>query len=116
MARVAIEWPQRIEARLRGAYAIRVVYDPPTGLPSAGTAHRDLDVVHLLPRADLPDHRRPLDPPPVRLTVTLVREGDVCSLIGAKRYDAPWKDIESQRSIPPAECNKVRVPSATRYG
>jgi superfamily II DNA or RNA helicase len=37
------------------------------------------------------------------------REGDVFSLIGPKRYDAPWKDIESQGSIAPAECTEVRV-------
>jgi hypothetical protein len=33
----------------------------------------------------------------------------VFSLIGPKRYDAPWKDIESQGSIAPAECTEVRV-------
>ena len=31
------------------------------------------------------------------------------SLIGPKRYDAPWKDIESQGWIAPAECTEVRV-------
>ncbi len=31
------------------------------------------------------------------------------SLIGPKRYDAPWKDIESQGWIAPAECVEVRV-------
>ena len=47
------------------------------------------------------------------LTATLVREdgreGDVFSLIGPKRYDAPWKDIESQGWIAPADCIEVRV-------
>ncbi|MGH3502383.1 MAG: helicase-related protein, partial [Nocardioidaceae bacterium] len=47
------------------------------------------------------------------LTATLIREdgreGDVFSLIGPKRYDAPWKDIESQGYIAPAECVEVRV-------
>src|SRR5205814_6783163 len=47
------------------------------------------------------------------LTATLVREdgreGDVFSLIGPKRYDAPWKDIESQGWIAPASCVEVRV-------
>ena len=47
------------------------------------------------------------------LTATLVREdgreGDVFSLIGPKRYDAPWKDIEAQGWIAPAECTEVRV-------
>ena len=31
------------------------------------------------------------------------------SLIGPKRYDAPWKDIEAQGWIAPAECVEVRV-------
>jgi DNA excision repair protein ERCC-3 len=47
------------------------------------------------------------------LTATLIREdgreGDVFSLIGPKRYDAPWKDIEAQGWIAPAECIEVRV-------
>ncbi|MGH8860064.1 MAG: helicase-related protein, partial [Jatrophihabitantaceae bacterium] len=37
------------------------------------------------------------------------REGDVFSLIGPKRYDAPWKDIENQGWIAPADCTEVRV-------
>ncbi len=71
------------------------------------------DEVHLLPApifrmtADLQARRR------IGLTATLVREdgreGDVFSLIGPKRYDAPWKDIESQGWIAPAECTEVRV-------
>ena len=71
------------------------------------------DEVHLLPApifrltADLQSRRR------LGLTATLVREdgreGDVFSLIGPKRYDAPWKDIESQGWIAPAECMEVRV-------
>jgi DNA excision repair protein ERCC-3 len=71
------------------------------------------DEVHLLPApifrltADLQSRRR------LGLTATLVREdgreGDVFSLIGPKRYDAPWKDIESQGWIAPAECVEVRV-------
>jgi DNA excision repair protein ERCC-3 len=47
------------------------------------------------------------------LTATLVREdgreGDVFSLIGPKRYDAPWKQIEQQGYISPAACFEVRV-------
>jgi DNA excision repair protein ERCC-3 len=78
------------------------------------------DEVHLLPApifrmtADLQARRR------LGLTATLVREdgreGDVFSLIGPKRYDAPWKDIESQGWIAPADCVEVRVtlPSAER--
>jgi DNA excision repair protein ERCC-3 len=71
------------------------------------------DEVHLLPApifrltADLQSRRR------LGLTATLVREdgreGDVFSLIGPKRYDAPWKDIEAQGWIAPADCTEVRV-------
>ena len=71
------------------------------------------DEVHLLPApifrltADLQARRR------LGLTATLIREdgreGDVFSLIGPKRYDAPWKDIESQGYIAPADCVEVRV-------
>jgi DNA excision repair protein ERCC-3 len=71
------------------------------------------DEVHLLPApvfrmtADLQARRR------LGLTATLVREdgreGDVFSLIGPKRFDAPWKDIEAQGYIAPADCIEVRV-------
>ncbi|MFK5582556.1 MULTISPECIES: DNA repair helicase XPB [unclassified Serinicoccus] len=71
------------------------------------------DEVHLLPApifrmtADLQARRR------LGLTATLVREdgreSDVFSLIGPKRYDAPWKDIETQGYIAPADCVEVRV-------
>ena len=71
------------------------------------------DEVHLLPApifrmtANLQARRR------IGLTATLIREdgreGDVFSLIGPKRYDAPWKDIEAQGYIAPAECIEVRV-------
>ncbi|MDQ1365273.1 MAG: excision repair protein, partial [Acidimicrobiaceae bacterium] len=37
------------------------------------------------------------------------REDDVFSLIGPKRYDAPWRDIEAQGWIAPANCTEVRV-------
>jgi DNA excision repair protein ERCC-3 len=47
------------------------------------------------------------------LTATLVREdgreGDVFSLIGPKRFDAPWKEIEAQGFISPASCYEVRI-------
>ncbi len=78
------------------------------------------DEVHLLPApvfrmtADLQARRR------LGLTATLVREdgreGEVFSLIGPKRYDAPWKDIEAQGYIAPAQCTEVRValPQADR--
>ncbi|SFK18075.1 DNA repair helicase XPB [Cellulomonas sp. KH9] len=71
------------------------------------------DEVHLLPApifrmtADLQARRR------LGLTATLVREDgredEVFSLIGPKRFDAPWKDIESQGYIAPAECVEVRL-------
>ncbi len=71
------------------------------------------DEVHLLPApifrftADIQSRRR------LGLTATLVREdgmeGEVFSLIGPKRYDVPWKEIESQGYIAPAECIEVRV-------
>ena len=71
------------------------------------------DEVHLLPApvfrmaADIQSRRR------LGLTATLVREdgraGDVFSLIGPKRYDAPWRDIEAQGWIAPARCVEVRV-------
>ena len=71
------------------------------------------DEVHLLPApifrltADLQSRRR------LGLTATLIREdgreGVVFSLIGPKRYDAPWKDIENQGWIAPADCTEVRV-------
>ncbi|AWT26865.1 hypothetical protein Csp1_21040 [Corynebacterium provencense] len=71
------------------------------------------DEVHLLPApvfrmtSDLQSRRR------LGLTATLVREDgredDVFSLIGPKRYDAPWKDIEAQGFIAPADCTEVRV-------
>ncbi len=71
------------------------------------------DEVHLLPApifkmtADLQARRR------LGLTATLVREdgreSDVFSLIGPKRFDAPWKDIEAQGYIAPAKCFEIRV-------
>jgi DNA excision repair protein ERCC-3 len=48
------------------------------------------------------------------LTATLVREdnreGDIFSLIGPKRYDAPWAEVEAAGWIAPAVCTEVRVP------
>jgi DNA excision repair protein ERCC-3 len=71
------------------------------------------DEVHLLPApifrmtADLQARRR------LGLTATLVREDgredDVFTLIGPKRFDAPWKEIEAQGWIAPADCVEVRV-------
>lgn len=71
------------------------------------------DEVHLLPApvfrvtAELQTVRR------VGLTATLVREdgceGDVFSLVGPKRYDIPWKDLEGQGWIATARCTEIRV-------
>ncbi len=72
------------------------------------------DEVHLLPApvfritAELQARRR------LGLTATLVREDgredDVFSLIGPKKYDVPWKDLEQQGWIATANCHEVRIP------
>lgn len=71
------------------------------------------DEVHLLPApvfritAEIQAKRR------LGLTATLVREdgreADVFSLIGPKRYDVPWRDLEKQGWIATAECHEIRV-------
>lgn len=71
------------------------------------------DEVHLLPApvfrvvAELQAVRR------VGLTATLVREdgcqGHVFSLVGPKRYDVPWKELEKTGFIASAECIEIRV-------
>ena len=71
------------------------------------------DEVHMLPApvfrvvAELQAVRR------VGLTATLVREdgceGYVFSLVGPKRYDVPWKELEREHWIASAECIEVRV-------
>ena len=72
------------------------------------------DEVHLLPApvfritSELQARRR------LGLTATLVREDgreeDVFSLIGPKKYDVPWKDLERQGWIATAQCHEVRIP------
>jgi len=72
------------------------------------------DEVHMLPApvfrmtADLQATRR------LGLTATLVREDgrerDVFSLIGPKRYELPWKQLEHTGDIAPLYCEEVRVP------
>nr|WP_221308814.1 DNA repair helicase XPB [Nocardiopsis mwathae] len=104
---VTIATYQVMAARRKGVYSHLELFDA-----------RDwgliiYDEVHLLPApifrmtADLQARRR------LGLTATLVREdgreGDVFSLIGPKRYDAPWKEMENQGWIAPAECVEVRV-------
>jgi len=75
------------------------------------------DEVHLLPApifritAELQARRR------LGLTATLIREdgkeGDVFALIGPKRYDVPWRELEGQGFIAAAECTEIRVPQDT---
>jgi DNA excision repair protein ERCC-3 len=70
------------------------------------------DEVHLLPApvfrvtADIQARRR------LGLTATLVREdgreGDVFTLIGPKKYDVPWRVLESKGWIAEAACSEVR--------
>ncbi|MCL4395788.1 MAG: DEAD/DEAH box helicase [Chloroflexi bacterium] len=72
------------------------------------------DEVHLLPApvfritAEIQARRR------LGMTATLVREdgreGDVFSLVGPKKYDVPWKELETQGWIAPAECHEIRIP------
>lgn len=71
------------------------------------------DEVHLLPA---PVFRATAQIQAVRrlgLTATLVREDgkepDVFTLIGPKRFDTPWRDLEAQGWIAPARCAEVRV-------
>ncbi len=71
------------------------------------------DEVHLLPApifrmtAEVQARRR------LGLTATLIREdgreGDVFSLIGPKRFDMPWKDLERSGWIATAQCTEVRL-------
>ncbi|MBI2865708.1 MAG: DEAD/DEAH box helicase [Chloroflexi bacterium] len=75
------------------------------------------DEVHLLPApvfritAEIQARRR------LGLTATLIREDgretDVFGLIGPKKYDVPWKDLERQGWIATAECHEIRVPLAS---
>ncbi|MDJ1184153.1 DNA repair helicase XPB [Roseofilum casamattae] len=72
------------------------------------------DEVHLLPApvfrvtAELQARRR------LGLTATLIREDgretDVFALIGPKRYDVPWRELETQGFIAQATCREIRVP------
>ncbi|WP_040166187.1 DNA repair helicase XPB [Microbacterium gorillae] len=111
---VTIATYQILTAKRKGAYAHLALLD------ALDWGLIVYDEVHLLPApvfkltADLQARRR------LGLTATLVREdgreGDVFSLIGPKRFDAPWKEIEAQGFIAPAACYEVRVdlPDAER--
>lgn len=71
------------------------------------------DEVHLLPApvfrvtAQIQARRR------LGLTATLIREdqreGDVFSLIGPKKYDVPWRELETKGWIASAACSEIRV-------
>jgi DNA excision repair protein ERCC-3 len=71
------------------------------------------DEVHLLPApvfrvtAQIQARRR------LGLTATLIREdgreGDVFSLIGPKKYDVPWRELETKGWIANANCTEIRV-------
>jgi DNA excision repair protein ERCC-3 len=88
-----------------------------TNFPLFSAQHWGLmiyDEVHLLPApvfrlsAEMQATRR------LGLTATLVREDgketEVFSLIGPKKYDIPWRVLESQGWIASADCNEVRIP------
>jgi DNA excision repair protein ERCC-3 len=78
------------------------------------------DEVHLLPApvfrvtANIQARRR------LGLTATLIREDgreeDVFTLIGPKKYDVPWRELESRGWIAEATCTEIRValPDALR--
>ena len=71
------------------------------------------DEVHLLPApvfrvtSQIQARRR------LGLTATLIREdgreGDVFSLIGPKKYDVPWRELEGKGWIASASCCEIRV-------
>jgi len=71
------------------------------------------DEVHLLPAPVFRATARIQTVRRLGLTATLVREdnreGDVFSLVGPKRYDAPWSTMEALGWIAPAVCTEVRV-------
>lgn len=104
---VTIATYQILTARRKGAYTHLALLD------ALDWGLIVYDEVHLLPApvfkltADLQARRR------LGLTATLVREdgreSDVFSLIGPKRFDAPWKEIEAQGYISPASCFEVRI-------
>lgn len=104
---VTIATYQILTAKRRGEYAHLALLD------ALDWGLIIYDEVHLLPApvfkltAELQARRR------LGLTATLVREdgreSDVFSLIGPKRFDAPWKEIEEQGFISPASCYEIRI-------
>jgi DNA excision repair protein ERCC-3 len=93
--------------------------EPDKRFPHLGLFNRNewglviYDEVHLLPAPVFRATARIQAVRRLGLTATLVREdgkeGDVFSLIGAKRFDAPWKELEVQGWIAPATCTEIRV-------
>ncbi len=71
------------------------------------------DEVHLLPAPVFRATARIQAVRRLGLTATLVREdgaeADVFSLIGAKRYEVPWRELEGLGWIAPAVCTEIRV-------
>jgi DNA excision repair protein ERCC-3 len=71
------------------------------------------DEVHMLPAPVFRATARIQSTRRLGLTATLIREdgreGDVFSLIGPKRYDSPWTELEALGWIAPAICTEVRV-------
>jgi DNA excision repair protein ERCC-3 len=104
---VTIATYQILTAKRKGVYAHLELFD------ARNWGLIIYDEVHLLPApvfrftADIQSRRR------IGLTATLVREdgreSDVFALIGPKRFDAPWRDIEAQGYIAPADCCEIRV-------
>ncbi|HHY07898.1 MAG TPA: DEAD/DEAH box helicase [Corynebacteriales bacterium] len=104
---VTIATYQVVTRKTRGVYKSMELFD------SRDWGLIIYDEVHLLPApvfrltADLQSRRR------LGLTATLVREdgreGDVFTLIGPKRFDMPWREVEAQGWIASAECTEVRV-------
>lgn len=72
------------------------------------------DEVHLLPAPVFRAAARVQAMRRLGLTATLVREdgreGDIFSLIGPKRFDAPWAEVAAQGFIATATCTEIRVP------
>ncbi len=107
MAPVTLTTYQMLAHRVRGDYPhFRVMDEGDWGLVI-------YDEVHLLPApvfrmtAAIQSRRR------LGLTATLLREDghaeDVFALIGPKRFDVPWRELEASGWIAPAYCHEIRV-------